>query len=81
MCQIAQAHAKKQKEKLLSEMRCRRKLSQSRHKCKGISLSKMGGKRMNKKLVQCQELHNIFLNLNLEDKVSLEAEGNDRVVL
>ena len=41
----------------------------------------MGGKRMAKKLVQCQELHNIFLNLNLEDNVSLEAMGNDRVIL
>ena len=36
---------------------------------------------MKKKLVQCWELHNIILNLNLEDKVSLEVEGNDRVVL
>ena len=26
-----------------------------------------------------RELHNIFCNLNLEDKVSLETEGNDRV--
>ena len=34
---------------------------------------------MKKKLMQCRELHNIFLNLNLEDKVSLEAEGNDRL--
>ena len=41
----------------------------------------MGGKRMKKKLVQCRELNNIFLNLNLMDKVFLEAEGNDRVVL
>ena len=40
----------------------------------------MEGKRMKKKLVQCRELHNIFLNLNLKDKVSLEAKGNDRVV-
>ena len=36
---------------------------------------------MKKKMVQCHELHNIFLNLNLEDKVSIEAEGNDKVVL
>ena len=41
----------------------------------------MGGKRMKMKLVQYRELHNIFLNLNLKDKVFLEAEGNDRVVL
>ena len=40
-----------------------------------------GGNRMKEKLVLCHELHNIFLNLNLEDKVSIEAEGNDRVVL
>ena len=31
--------------------------------------------------MQCLELHNIFFNMNLEDKVSLEAEGNDRFVL
>ena len=55
---------------------CKRKSSQLRHKCKGISLSKMGGK-----LMQCLELYNIFFNMNLEDKVSLEAEGNDRFVL
>ena len=62
-------------------MRCRRKSSQSRYKCKGISLSKMGCKRIKKKLVKCRELYNIFLNLNLEDKVSLKEEGNDKVVL
>ena len=28
--------------------------------------------------MQCWELHNIFLNLNLKDKVSLEVMGNDR---
>ena len=72
---------KEAKGKLLSKMQCRRKSSQSRHKCKGISLSKIGDKRMKNKLVQCRELHSIFLNLNLEDKVSLEAEGNDRVAL
>ena len=36
---------------------------------------------MKKKLVKFHELHKIFLNLNLDDKVSIEAEGNDRVVL
>ena len=31
------------------------------------------------KKVESIKAHNIFLNMNREDKVSLEAEGNDRV--
>ena len=34
---------------------------------------------MKNKLMQCLELHNIFLNINLQDKVSLQVEGNDSV--
>ena len=72
---------KKQKKNLLNKMQCRRKSSQSRHSAKEYLCPRWRQEDKKKKLVQCWELHNIFLNLNLEDKVYLEVEGNDKVVL
>ena len=34
---------------------------------------------MNEKFIYYRELHYIFFNLNIEDKVSHEGRGNDRV--
>ena len=52
----------------------------SGHKCKGPQLLVLDGEQENQGEIDgAGELHNIFCNLNLEDKVSLEAKGNDRV--